>query len=232
LLSFDLFVVPLITVGVLLNRRFLWLFMCVHVACILGDFYLLPHATDLTILIAKWHGPAIAFARPLIIQIGGCLLSFIEVKSTDQAIQRAERAQLVAALQASIAEEKKQLEEGIQQLVVVLSNAANGKYATTTELPHDSALWRIGNAIETLFARLQSGRQTEHAAHQLLREIQILTALIRAARAGQPVQWPAPNNGVLDPLVREIKSLFPGTSPATLEESATSFPRRTPPGRL
>src|SRR5581483_4276913 len=157
-------VVPLITVGVLLNRRFLWLFMCVHVACILGDFYLLPHGADLTILIAKWHGPAIAFARPLIIQIGGCLLSFIEVKSTDQAIQRAERAQLVAALQASIAEEKKQLEEGIQQLVVVLSNAANGKYATTTELPHDSALWRIGNAIETLFARLQSGRQTEQAA--------------------------------------------------------------------
>ena len=232
LLSFDLFVIPLITVGVLLDRRFLWAFMCIHIACILGDFYLLPHGADLVALIAKWHGPTIAFARPLIIQIGGCLLSFIEVKSTDQAIQKAERAQLVAALQASIAEEKKQLEEGIQELVVILSNAANGKYTTSAQLPRDSALWRIGNAIETLFARLQSGRQTEQATQQLLREIQILTALIRAARAGQPVQWPATNNGsILDPLVREIKVLFAGTAQTTfLEESISPLQRRIPPG--
>lgn len=79
LLSFDLFVLPLIAAGVLLNCRFVWFFMLFHIGCILGDFYLLPHGADLVALIKVWHGPAIAFARPIIIQIGGCLLSFIEI---------------------------------------------------------------------------------------------------------------------------------------------------------
>lgn len=233
LLSFDLFVIPLIAAGVLLNRQFLWGFMFFHVACILGDFYGLHHDPDLVTLIARWHGPAIAFARPLIIQIGCCLLSFIEVKSTDQAIQRADRAQLIANLQASIAHEKQQLEDGIQELVVVLSNAANGNYASSAQLPRDSALWRIGIAIETLFARLRSGRQTEQATQQLLREIQTLTTLVRAARSGQAVQWPRPNNGMLDPLVRELRALVPGISAeGSVEENAPFSQRRTPPARL
>lgn len=230
LLTFDLFVIPLVAVGVLLNRRFLWFFVALHIICILGDYYGLHHAKDLDALVAFWHGATIAYARPIIIQIGACLLCWLAVKSTDEAIGRADRAQLVASLQASIAKEKEQLEEGIQQLVVVLSNAANGKYSASAQLPRDSTLWRIGNAIETLFARLQSGRQTEQATQQLLREIQILTSLVRAARNGQTVQWPALNNGVLDPLVRELKPLLTrNPAAASPEESAQSLQRKIPP---
>ncbi len=50
LLTFDLFVIPLITVGVLLSRQYVWIFMLLHIGCILGDFFLMPHAQDLQIL--------------------------------------------------------------------------------------------------------------------------------------------------------------------------------------
>lgn len=206
LLTFDLFVIPLIAVGVLLNRRFILLFMFLHIAFILGDFYLLPHATDLTALITLWHGPAIAFARPVIVQLGSGLLCWLAVRSADEAILRADRAEFVANLQESIAVEKQQLEEGIQELVRVLTEMSNGR-AAQPSLPKESKLWRIGQAIEVLFARWQSGKITEQRAQQLVRDIQILTSFVHAARSGQQVQWPAAPGNLLDPLVREIALL-------------------------
>ncbi|MGH2507322.1 MAG: hypothetical protein ACRDHZ_07940, partial [Ktedonobacteraceae bacterium] len=137
LLTFDLFVIPLIIVGVLLNRRFLWIFMLLHITCILGDFYLLPHAPDLIALIALWHGPTVVFVRPIILQIGGYLLGWLAVRSTDEAIVRADRAEVVADLQKSIVQEKKQLEDAIQELLVVLTHAANGFLDTRASLSQD-----------------------------------------------------------------------------------------------
>jgi|SRR5579883_1271293 len=212
LLSFDLFVIPLITVGVLLNRRFLWVFALLHIGFILGDFYLLPHDADLVALIQKWHGPAIAFARPLIIQIGAGLLSFIEVKSTEQAIRRADRAQFIITLQQSIAREKQRRDEGIQKLLTVLTQASNGNFPTHINLSQDNELWRIGQALEVLFQRLRGGKLTEQWAQQLMQEIQMVTSLVHAARAGQPVQWPT-SGGLLDPLIKELEQLF-GTNKA------------------
>lgn len=233
LLTFDLFIFPLCVVGVLLHRRYIWMFVLLHIGMILGDFYFLHHAPDLITLINDWHNPTVVFVRPVLLQIGCGLVCWLSVGSTDEAISRADRAELITRLQASIAREKQQLEDGIQELVVVLSNAANGNYASSAQLPRDSALWRIGIAIETLFARLRSGRQTEQATQQLLREIQTLTSLVRAARSGQAVQWPGPNNGMLDPLVRELRALVPGISAeSSFEENASFSQRRTPPARL
>lgn len=208
LLTFDLFVIPLIIVGILLNRRFLWIFILIHIACILGDFYLLPHAPDLTALIALWHGPAVVFVRPIIIQIGGGLLGWLAVRSTDEAIVRADQAEVVAELQKSIAQEKKQLEDAIQELLTVLTHAANGFWDTRASLSQDNTLWRISAALNTLFARVQNGRQVEEAAQHLLQDLTNLTRLVRLARTtGQAVSLPALNNGPLDPLIRELQGL-------------------------
>lgn len=215
LLTFDLFVLPLIIVGILLNRRFLWIFMLLHITCILGDFYLLPHTPDLTALIALWHGPTVIFVRPIIIQVGCCLLSWLAVRSTDEAIARADRAEFVAELQQSIAQEKKQLEEAIQELLAVLTHAANGFLDTRASLSQDNTLWRISAALNTLFARVQNGRHMEEATQRLLHDITNLTMLIRLIRNGQQVPLPIPNNGPLDPLIRELQALplFAGNGP-------------------
>lgn len=212
LLTFDLFVIPLIAAGVLLGRRFLWGFMVLHIACILGDFYLLPHTPDLVALINQWHGPTVAFARPLIIQLGGGLLSFIEVRSTDQAIVRADRAELVASLQEAIerdrqriAEENRQLEAGVHEIVNILAQAANGHYAMRASLPQNSALWQIAVSLNTLFTRLQSSKQNEAALRQMEPEILRLREALQATMRKQPAVWPLPSGGPLDPLIRDLR---------------------------
>lgn len=208
LLSFDLFVIPLITSGILLKRRFLWTFAVLHICFILGDFYLLPHTQDLVALIAQWHGPSIAFARPIIIQIGCCLLSFLELGSTQHAIQRADRAQLIASLQASIAQEKEQLENGVQEVLLLLTNAANGNFNHHPSLPQESSLWQVQGALSTLFARLQSSKQAEVKLQRVEQDMRQLITLLQAYQRKQPVQWPLPNGGPLDPLIHALRSFI------------------------
>lgn len=221
LLTFDLFIIPLITVGVLLSRKYLWLFLLLHVTYILGDFYLLPHASDLDTLIQVWHGPAVAFARPIIIQVGGCLLSFIEVRSTDRAIVRADRAEEVNALQQTIIEEKRQLELGIKEIVSTLAHAANGHFTMRASLSQENLLWQIAASLNTLFARLHHSRQAEATLRQTEQEITRLVQALRATKAGQRVIWPLPHGGPLDPLLQEVRSL-PGMTAMDGSLEATS----------
>lgn len=233
ILSFDLFVIPLITAGVLLGRGFLWGFMVFHVGCILGDFWLLPHAPDLVALIHVWHGPTIAFARPLIVQIGVGMLSFIEVRSTDQAIGRADRAQVIIALQETIAREKqrleqehRQLEAGVQEIVEILAQAANGQFTRRSTLPKESALWQIGASLNLLFARLQHMKHTEEMVQQIEQEIyQWREALHNGI-------MPLPSGGLLDPLLRDQRVTMgldaPFTAPFSWEQPAMDTAHRLP----
>lgn len=225
LLTFDLFIIPLITVGILLSRRYLWFFMLLHIAFIIGDFYLLPHTPDLDALVQLWHGPAIAFARPIIIQFGGCLLSFIEVKSTDQAITRADRAEEIAALRQSIVEEKQQLELGIREIIQIIVKAANGHFAVRASLPQENILWQIATSLNTLFARLQSYKQVEVTLHQTEQEARKLTEALHMARMGQHAILPLPSGGPLDPLIREIRTSLETNVPSS--SSKMPYPNRT-----
>lgn len=215
LLTFDLFIIPLITAGILLNRRFLWFFMLLHISFILGDFYLLPHTQDLKLLIQYWHGPAIAFGRPLIIQIGACLLSFIQVRSTDQAIMRADRAQFIAQLQTAIVKQKEELDAGMREILSILTKAANGDFSTHASLPQENVLWQIAAALNNLFTRLQRSRQAEMTLRQVEQEVAQLVSALQTEQSGLPANWPRPSGGPLDPLIRQLQTgayPTPGTS--------------------
>ncbi|HLZ55924.1 MAG TPA: hypothetical protein VKR06_03160 [Ktedonosporobacter sp.] len=207
LLTFDLFIIPLITAGVLLSRRYLWTFMLLHMALILGDFYFLPHAPDLDALVQAWHGPAIAFARPLLLQLGCCLLSFVEIRSTDQAISRADRAEEFAELQQVVAEEKQQLEHGIKELQQTIVQAANGHFSIRVTLPRGNVLWQVASSLNTLFSRLQSSRQAEQNVRQIEHEVKRLTEALYQTRHGHKAIWPLPSGSVLDPLIAELRTV-------------------------
>jgi hypothetical protein len=225
LLTFDLFVIPLITAGVLLSRNYLWLFVILHIACILGDFYLLPHAADLDALVMVWHGPAVVFARPIIIQLGVFLLSFLQITSTNRAIIRADRAEEVAALQSAIARRKQQLEAGIQEIMNVLVHAANGHFTTQASLPKENVLWQIASSLNTLFARLQHSRQAEMKMYQTEQEVRKVIDALREAKRGHFVIWPHTTGSALDPLLQEIRTINFDTASKTFEAS----PQRVKP---
>jgi hypothetical protein len=88
LFALDYFAIPLAASAVLLTRRYVWGFWLLHTLLILGNFYGMPHSSDLTTLIV--NGPSITFALPLIVQLGVALLSFLQMGSADEELKSVE----------------------------------------------------------------------------------------------------------------------------------------------
>lgn len=228
LLTFDLFLFPLFLPAMLLSRQAIWFFLVLHIACILGDFFLLPHSADLNILIQHW-GLSIAFARPIILELGIGLLCFFQVRSTDQAISRADQAENVAQLEHQIAEEKQLLEVDIQKLSEALSQAANGRFFKT-EVQTGKTLWPLASQINTLLARLRTSRQSDVVLRQRDIDISRLLEAIRATKAGQRAVWPVPNGSPLDPLITELRDTLaphPTSSPNRVQNPQSTFTQRS-----
>jgi hypothetical protein len=204
LLTFDLFIIPLITVGLLLSRRYLPFFAALHIGLILGDYYLLPHTSDLIALVLLWNGDSIAFARPILIQIGGALLSFVAVRSTDEAIRRADRAEEVAQLEHAFAEQRRQLEIGAQQILETHVRIANGDYTARAPLTQDNVLWQIAASLNNLLTRLQRSGQAEHQLRRTEDELRRLATAIDDAQAGRRPIWPVPTGTAADLIIERV----------------------------
>lgn len=232
LLTFDLFIIPLVTVGVLLSRRYLWVFATLHIVFILCDYYLLPHAADLVALVDLWHGAAIAYARPVIIQIGGGLLSFIEVRSTDEAIRRADQAEELAALEHSVAVQRQQLELGVQQILETHVRIANGDYSARAPMTQDSLLWQIAGSLNNLMGRLQKSGQAEHQLRRTEEELRRLAGAIDEAAAGKHAIWPAPSGTAADLIIERVTGRGRVAVAASLPFSQQQQRQPLPPGHV
>lgn len=224
LLTFDLFLLPAFLSGMLLSRRAIWLFLTLHVSLILGDFFLLPHTEDLTLLIQQW-GLTVGIARPLILQIGLALLSYFQIRSTDQAVARADKAEEIANLEHQIAEKNKEVEIGIRELSGVLTHAANGQFNVQANIKQGQVLWQLASQVNNLLARLKTSRQLDATLRQADVEVARLTQAVQATRIGKSVVWPLPSGSIIDPLITELRNLFSSQS-KTIQET-----QQTPPSQ-
>ena len=213
LLTFDLFIIPVVVAGLVLSRNLIWSFATLHIALILGDFYLLPHAADLNALTHLWGGPGVAIARPIMIQAMAAILSYTGVRSTDQATERADRAEEVARLEHDIAEQKHQLDGGIQQLLEVHVRAANGDFTARAPLSQDNILWQVAASLNNMLSRLQRSAQAEFQLRRTDEEIDRLrTALLQVKQGRHPI-WPAPTGTRVDTLLEVL--VGPAQSPGS-----------------
>lgn len=201
--TFDLFVVSIIAVGILLSPRYIWVFTAFHIGLILGDYYLLQHAPDLAPLIKEW-GEGVAYQRALMLQLIGAVLGFVAARSVDLAIRRADRAEEIAALEHTLAEQKRQLDVGIQQLLQTHVRAANGDFSARAPLGQDNVLWQIASSLNNLLSRLQRSGQAEHQLRRTEEELHRLAAAIDDAQAGRPPLWPAPTGTAADLIIERI----------------------------
>jgi hypothetical protein len=197
--------IPLIVAGLVLPRGFIWFFCVAHCIFILLDYYLLPHTADLNALVVLWKGDSIAYARPILIQIVGALLLFLWARSTDQAIRRADRAEEIAALEHTLADQKRQLDIGIQQILQTHVRAANGDYTARAPLGQDNILWQIASSLNNLLSRLQRSGQAEHQLTRTNDELRRLAAAIDDAQSGRKPIWPAPTGTAADLILERIR---------------------------
>jgi hypothetical protein len=129
---YDLYVIIILLAVTLLPARYIFLLTLAHSAFI---------GLDIAMMLAKDLQTQLipAIVRPIGLQI---MVAYIWVRSAMRAIERANRAEMVAALEHTIAEqralierEKQELEESIQQLIRVHVDATNGQLTSRVTYP-------------------------------------------------------------------------------------------------
>jgi hypothetical protein len=118
-------------------------------------------------------------SRPIALEVIIAGVAFLWVSSATKAIARADRAEMIAKLEHTLADQKRELEEGIQQILQTHVSVANGNLNARAPLTEDNVLWQIARALNTLLVRLQRASlaekelyRTEQAVHQLVCVIQ------------------------------------------------------------
>jgi hypothetical protein len=163
----------------------------------------------------------VALVRPVVIQILVAVVVYIWVRSTLRAIERADKAEMLAHLEHALAEQKKQLETGIQYILQTHTAISNGNLDARAPLTQDHALWPLANALNTLLTRFQRSVKTE----QQIQTIQvILPPIVNALQEAEVQQRPLPvfqHTGTpLDPLLSWLSGRI-----ISRHSSATRLPR-------
>jgi hypothetical protein len=173
---YNLFVIGELLAASLLTVRFLFFVAFLNSTFITLDVIYQPHTEILGEVLHKQL--ALAISVPIIVQVMVAGVIALWVYSSSQANERANRAEMVAALEHAIAQqlevtskEKKELEESIQQLVQAHVNATNGRVVARIPYPPAKVLWPLVGVINALWVRLQRAEESEYTLGQLRRAI-------------------------------------------------------------
>lgn len=147
--------IPWIALG---NCLFIW-----------ADITFMPHTPDFGNLLRTSSFTVIE--DPIALQIIVASVTYLWVRSANQAIERADRAEVVANLQQTIADQKKQLDAGIQHILHTHVEIANGNFQARAPLAQDNALWQIAVSLNNLLSRFQRFGETEQALRQAQHEL-------------------------------------------------------------
>jgi hypothetical protein len=236
--GFDLLVITVVVGASLLPRAAAFVVAFINIGIIAAIFFLTPHADDLTRELTDptvLGGGATAIAallgRPIALQVIIAIVAYLWVRGADDAIRRADRAEEIAALEHTLADQKRQLDIGIQQILQTHVRAANGDYTARAPLGQDNILWQIASSLNNLLSRLQRSGQAEHQLRRTEEEIRRLAAAIDDAQAGRKPIWPASTGTAADLILERIRGgRRAAPQPVVQEQPGSSQPMSGFPG--
>jgi hypothetical protein len=174
---YDLLVISELLGVSLLPPRSVFIIALCNSAFVITSLNLWNHAASLNNLLAT-AGPEV-YARPIALQFIVAFVTYLWVRSATQAIARADRAEVIAALEHQMAKQehtialqKRQLDHSINQIVETLMHVANGDFNARVPLTQDNVLWQVAGSLNNLLSRLQRLRQIENEVAKLRPYIQ------------------------------------------------------------
>jgi hypothetical protein len=182
---------------------------------------LMPHTSALAQVLASNNGQQ-ALAGPILMQLIVAVVSYLWAQSTLRALRRADRAEEIAALELRELERTHELEEGVQQLLAVHIQLANGNFNARAPTVRNTLLWQVGNSLNNLIGRLARLAQVDFALRRTQDESHHLAEAILLMRSGRQPIWPAPSGTPLDEVVVALTGR--GSRPTAPNLSATPGP--------
>jgi hypothetical protein len=230
--GYDMYVIVELLAVSLLPMRSIFLVAMLSTACILITLFSMKHTATLD---ADLHNRLlIIVARPIGTLFLGAGVAYILASTMESAIERASRAELVARLQRDIAErehtlaeQKRELDAGIQQILRTHVAVANGNLNARAPLNRDNMLWQIAKALNTLLVRFQRAAQAERELQRVEQIVAYYVESLQQAEQEQSSLVLPLAHTPLDPLMIALQgktidqvrllynqpgSLFPGSS--------------------
>jgi hypothetical protein len=226
--AYDLFVISSLVAASVLPRRAVFAVAALNIALIVADYLLQPHAPDMRQAVLT-YGAAAMLERPIALQVLVAIVSYLWVRGTDEAIRRADRAEEIAQLEHSIADQKRQLDIGVQQILQTHIRAANGDFNARAPLGQENVLWQIAASLNNLLARLQRAGYAEHQLRRTEEELQRLAGAIDDAQAGRRPIWPAPSGTAADLIIERISRGARPNAPLSGPQERGAYPEPFPP---
>jgi hypothetical protein len=141
------------------------------------------------------------YAGPLLMQLIIALVAYLWARSTLTALGRADRAEEIALLERREIERTRELEEGVQQLLEVHVQLANGNFSVRAPSVRNPLLWQVGSSLNNLIARFARLGHIEFVLRRTQEEAHRLAEGVLAMRAGRRAVWPAPSGTLLDEVI-------------------------------
>src|SRR5258708_36055364 len=150
--AYALFVLPIFLIPLIGDRKAPWAFALAAIAFIVGDFALQPHAlitsagashfdsiSYLVTAVTWWGG----INRHVALALFAAFFGWLGARSVEAAMRRADQAEELAALEHAVAEQRRQLEYGVQQLLETHVRIANGDFNARAPLNQDHPLSHV-----------------------------------------------------------------------------------------
>lgn len=201
--AYDLLAVAVIIAASVMPRGAAFVVAAINIGFICGDFFIQPKGDDLL----KWqaaNGALWLLARPIALQVIVAVVAYLSVRGENEALRRADRAEEFAALERAFAEQRRQLEIGVQQILETHVRAANGDYGARAPLNEDNLLWQIAASLNNLLSRLQRSGGAEHQLRRTEEELRRLAAAMDDSRLGRRPFWPAPAGTAADLILERL----------------------------
>src|SRR5690348_1810676 len=205
--AYDLMLAAVVIAASILGPISAVVVAAINIALICGDFFLQPHAPDLITDLTGYPDPSIGalslLGRPIGLHIIITVVSILWVVGAERAIRRADRAEEIAQLEHAVAEQRRQLEIGVTQLLQTHVRLANGGFsARAPTLQRDNILWQVSVSLNNLIGRMQRLASADVQLQRAFEESQRLLAALRDAQAGRQPRWPELTGTFVDPLVQ------------------------------
>lgn len=206
--AFDLLAIVVVVSATLLLRWQMWIVTTIAAGLVVIVFEIQPKAPATQSLsdFVQQYGVYPLVARPIILMVVVALLLQLLSRALEREVRRADRAEELAQLEHEVAEQRRQLEIGVQELLSTHVRAANGDFSARAPMNQGNALWQVSASLNNLLARLQKTGQSEFQLKRTDQEIDRLADALLQAREGRRPIWPAPTGTRVDRLLDVLLS--------------------------
>lgn len=229
--GYDMYVIVELLAVSLLPSRSIFVIFVASVGCTLATLLYMPHTA---VLQQDIHDRLLIIAaRPVgtLLLVAGA--AYILSTTMTTAIKRAGRAELIAKLEHELADQKDDLEEGIQQILDTHVSVANGNLSARAPLNKDNVLWQIARALNVLLVRLQRAVQAERELQHVEQAIAHYVSAIQQAEAQRKTPTLPLSHTKIDPLIAALqgqtinRAHLPSPTPPPMPMPSQGWSQRT-----